>query len=157
MAKRMITTEFSVEDSSIEGSLRPQLLKDYIGQAKAKENYNTLRVVMDENNERYSPLFTKLMERKDCRSYFRAKCLEYCNGPLSEQSIISTYRVIHAERLTELGNFYDFMERMRRLGEDSLWAQASLYAGYEQEIFEFARDRAGYILGYIDELLPELE
>ena len=38
MAKRMITTEFTVEDSSIEGSLRPQLLQDYIGQKKAKEN-----------------------------------------------------------------------------------------------------------------------
>ncbi len=38
MAKRMITTEFTVEDSSIEGTLRPQLLKDYIGQKKAKEN-----------------------------------------------------------------------------------------------------------------------
>lgn len=34
----MITTEFTVEDSSIEGSLRPQLLQDYIGQKKAKEN-----------------------------------------------------------------------------------------------------------------------
>lgn len=38
MGKRMITTEFTVEDSSIEGSLRPQMLDDYIGQAKAKEN-----------------------------------------------------------------------------------------------------------------------
>lgn len=38
MAKRMITTEFTVEDSSIEGSLRPQLLADYIGQKKAKDN-----------------------------------------------------------------------------------------------------------------------
>ncbi len=38
MAKRMITTEFTVEDSSIEGSLRPQMLDDYIGQKKAKEN-----------------------------------------------------------------------------------------------------------------------
>lgn len=38
MAKRMITTEFTVEDSSIEGTLRPQMLSDYIGQTKAKEN-----------------------------------------------------------------------------------------------------------------------
>ena len=38
MAKWMITTEFTVEDSSIEGSLRPQMLDDYIGQKKAKEN-----------------------------------------------------------------------------------------------------------------------
>lgn len=38
MDKRMITTEFIQEDSKIETSLRPKLLTDYIGQAKAKEN-----------------------------------------------------------------------------------------------------------------------
>jgi Holliday junction DNA helicase RuvB len=38
MAKRVITTEITEEDKRIEGSLRPQLLKDYIGQAKVKEN-----------------------------------------------------------------------------------------------------------------------
>lgn len=38
MAKRMITTEITEEDSKLEGSLRPQLLTDYIGQSKVKEN-----------------------------------------------------------------------------------------------------------------------
>jgi len=38
MDKRIITTEFITEDESIENSLRPKLLKDYIGQSKAKEN-----------------------------------------------------------------------------------------------------------------------
>lgn len=38
MNKRMITTEFIPEDIHIESSLRPKLLKDYIGQAKAKDN-----------------------------------------------------------------------------------------------------------------------
>ncbi len=38
MAKRVISTELMEEDLKIESSLRPQLLKDYIGQAKAKEN-----------------------------------------------------------------------------------------------------------------------
>lgn len=38
MAKRVITTEFTEEDSKIESRLRPQLLKDYIGQQKAKTN-----------------------------------------------------------------------------------------------------------------------
>ena len=38
MARRMIETNFIEEDSKIEGSLRPQYLKDYIGQEKAKEN-----------------------------------------------------------------------------------------------------------------------
>lgn len=38
MAKRMITTELIEEDEKLESTLRPQLLKDYIGQEKAKEN-----------------------------------------------------------------------------------------------------------------------
>ena len=37
MAKRIITTENLEEDKKIENHLRPQLLKDYIGQEKAKE------------------------------------------------------------------------------------------------------------------------
>lgn len=36
--KRSITTEFTDEDMKIESGLRPQLLKDYIGQEKVKDN-----------------------------------------------------------------------------------------------------------------------
>ena len=49
MPKRMITTEFTVEDSAVEGSLRPQMLADYIGQKKAKEN---LKVYIDAAKQR---------------------------------------------------------------------------------------------------------
>ena len=38
MQKRMIETNLTEEDVKIEGSLRPQSLKDYIGQSKIKEN-----------------------------------------------------------------------------------------------------------------------
>ncbi|MBQ8231685.1 MAG: Holliday junction branch migration DNA helicase RuvB [Lachnospiraceae bacterium] len=38
MARRMIETNFTEEDVKIEGSLRPQVLDDYIGQSKVKEN-----------------------------------------------------------------------------------------------------------------------
>ena len=38
MEKRIITTDITEEDRRIEGSLRPQLLEDYIGQEKIKEN-----------------------------------------------------------------------------------------------------------------------
>ena len=53
MAKRMIATEFTEEDEKIEGSLRPQLLKDYIGQQKAKAN---LKVYIDAARERREAL-----------------------------------------------------------------------------------------------------
>jgi len=53
MEKRMITTEFTNEDVIIENSLRPQLLTDYIGQKKAKEN---LKVFIEAAKSRNEPL-----------------------------------------------------------------------------------------------------
>ena len=44
MGKRIITTESLEEDIRLEGELRPQLLKDYIGQEKAKE---TLKIYIE--------------------------------------------------------------------------------------------------------------
>ena len=49
MGKRIITTENLEEDVRIENHLRPQLLKDYIGQEKAKE---TLKVYIEAAKEK---------------------------------------------------------------------------------------------------------
>lgn len=49
----MITTERIEEDSSVENHLRPQLLEDYIGQAKAKEN---LKIYIEAAKSRKEPL-----------------------------------------------------------------------------------------------------
>lgn len=53
MAKRLITTEFTEEDNRIEGTLRPQLLEDYIGQAKVKDN---LKVYIEAAKQRKESL-----------------------------------------------------------------------------------------------------
>lgn len=53
MNKRIITTEFAEEDVKIENHLRPQLLKDYIGQQKVKE---TLKIYIEAAKKREEPL-----------------------------------------------------------------------------------------------------
>ncbi|HCL02260.1 MAG TPA: Holliday junction branch migration DNA helicase RuvB [Lachnoclostridium phytofermentans] len=53
MAKRMITTELMEEDVKLESSLRPQMLEDYIGQKKAKEN---LKVYIEAAKQRKESL-----------------------------------------------------------------------------------------------------
>ncbi len=53
MAKRLIETSFTEEDSKIENSLRPQFLKDYIGQTKIKDN---LKVFIAAAKQRKEPL-----------------------------------------------------------------------------------------------------
>ena len=49
MAKRIIETNLTQEDAKIEGSLRPQKLDDYIGQAKIKE---TLKIYIEAAKQR---------------------------------------------------------------------------------------------------------
>ena len=53
MAKRMIETNITEEDVKIEGSLRPQMLCDYIGQSKVKEN---LKIYIEAAKQRGEPL-----------------------------------------------------------------------------------------------------
>lgn len=53
MAKRVISTELMEEDIKIDANLRPQLLKDYIGQQKAKDN---LKVYIEAAKQRKESL-----------------------------------------------------------------------------------------------------
>ncbi|WP_310605140.1 Holliday junction branch migration DNA helicase RuvB [Anaerosporobacter sp.] len=53
MEKRIISTELIEEDYKIENSLRPKLLKDYIGQTKAKNN---LKVYIEAAKQREEAL-----------------------------------------------------------------------------------------------------
>ena len=52
-AKRIINTELKNEDVVFENNLRPKLLKDYVGQSKAKEN---LKIFIDAAKQRQEPL-----------------------------------------------------------------------------------------------------
>ena len=53
MGNRMIETNLIEEDIKIEGSLRPQILDDYIGQSKVKEN---LKIYIEAAKQRHDAL-----------------------------------------------------------------------------------------------------
>ncbi len=62
-SKRIINTELETEEILLENNLRPKLLCDYIGQAKAKEN---LKVFIDAAKGRGKPLTMYCyMDRRD--------------------------------------------------------------------------------------------
>ena len=51
MDRRIITTEFTSEDSTIENNLRPESLRDYVGQEKIKENLQVFIEAARNRNE----------------------------------------------------------------------------------------------------------
>lgn len=125
-------------------------------QDKACAPYNNLREILDPKNDRYAPLFDLLMDRADCRSYFRAKVDEYLNGAFSADGIISAYEELHATRAKELGFFYDYLTERQHKGDFTIWTSEAMYAGNEKSIITFAKKRGQYVKKYVDALLPEL-
>ena len=93
---------------------------------------------------------------KHCRDYFRAKTYEYINGAQSEQAIKEEYEKLHEVRKQELAHYYNFIQVLKRRGDSTMWTTPENYAGTEKQIFTFAEKRAGYVIRYMDELLPEL-
>ena len=59
---RIITTDLMEEDIKIENNLRPQLLEDYIGQKKAKDN---LKIFIEAAKKRQESLDQLLLMK--CR------------------------------------------------------------------------------------------
>ena len=51
MQRRTIETNFTEEDSRIEGTLRPQRLSEYIGQTKIKESLG-ISIAADQGHQR---------------------------------------------------------------------------------------------------------
>ncbi|MCR5830395.1 MAG: CotH kinase family protein [Lachnospiraceae bacterium] len=120
------------------------------GQDTTQPYYDTLRVVMNSRDNRYSPLFTKLMEREDCKEYFKNKTIEFFEGALSKDSIIESYNMLHESRSTELDYYYDHIDQLRKKGDFSLWCNPGSYYDSEAQLIAFAENRKEYALKYIE-------
>ena len=108
------------------------------------DNYN----VLNENGERYSPLFTALMERGDCKEYFLSKVKELLNGVLTADNIIQTLDDMNSERYKEMQIYYKHLESMKK-SDPSIWSWYDEYLARTENIRIFARDRRDYIVKYL--------
>lgn len=118
-------------------------------QRETKANYDCLKQIMKEDSERYSPLFTALMQRDDCREYFVEKMLEYTNGALSTSSILSVLDEMCDERSTEMAYYYGYLESLRNAGDDSIWTYSSYLDGQVSQIEDFAAARPDYMVRFL--------
>ena len=62
MERRIITTDVIEEDLKTEGNLRPQLLVDYIGQEKAKENLKVYIEAAKQRNDALDMFFFMVLQ-----------------------------------------------------------------------------------------------
>lgn len=121
-----------------------------------KMTFNPMEVVLDEENERYSPMFAKLMEREDCRQYFVDEMERLMDGALSEQNMVNTLDEMDRSRMKEMRVYYEVLDELRKQ-DHSLWSTYGDYTARVAQVRMFARRRCAKMERFLIETfgLPE--
>ncbi len=113
-------------------------------------SYNNLKHIMNPKDDRYSPLFTNLMQREDCRQYFLDEMYRLMNGTLSEKNINAVLDSMLAERESEMIYFFEHLEELKKT-DDSIWIWYEGYLERTDNIRKFAKERKAYMEKYLQE------
>ena len=113
-------------------------------------NYNNLKHIMRPKDDRYSPLFTNLMQREDCRQFFLDEMDRLMNGTLSEKNINAVLDSMLAERESEMIYFFEHLEELKRT-DDTIWIWYEGYLERTDNIRKFAKERKAYMEKYLQE------
>ncbi|MBO4653477.1 MAG: CotH kinase family protein [Lachnospiraceae bacterium] len=117
------------------------------GQQEVKPTYDTLRAVLTEGSDRYSPLLAALLKRDDCVEYFVKKTQDYANGALSPENTKKTLDEMNASRGDEMTYYYNYIASLG--AEDADWVNESQYQERMQEITDFANARPARSLSFL--------
>lgn len=122
------------------------------GSDETVANYNNLRHILDEEDDRYSPLFANLMKREDCKQYFLDEINAIMTGPLWSVNVERTLDEMNAERAQEMVYYFEHLESMKET-DDSIWIWYEEYEKRTQNIKKFAKERKDYMLKFLKEEL----
>lgn len=115
-------------------------------------SYNNLKLIMDEESHRYSPLFTNLMKREDCRQYFLDEIDRIMKNALWSVNVEYTLEQMLAEREQEMVYFYEHLEAMKET-DRSIWSWYEEYLNRVENIKKFAVERKDYMIQFLEEEL----
>lgn len=126
----------------------------HTGPANLRYAYNDWADVFNPKHDRYSPLLTALMQRKDCREFFVNYSLELMNTVYTYDSVNELLVEMDMARYSELhGYYYDYLKSLRKAGDTSIWTNPSYYDHYMEQIRTFTTERPAYAEKYLNEIL----
>lgn len=120
-------------------------------------SYNAWKVVMNENASRYSPLFTHLMQRDDCREYFINYTTELADDILAGEKVAEVIDALNDSRRGELPYYFKYVEKLRKR---YLSGEIAYQVYFSQEILDkridtlkdFFNRRGEYAKTYIENI-----
>lgn len=126
------------------------------GRPESSAQYNILRDIMSADHTRYCPLFTNLMKREDCKTFFLSEIVRLRDGALSAQNVIDLKTMLVEEREHEMQRFFVHLSSLETT-TGSVSDANNAYAKSLQRIDDFILNRAQYLQIHLIETfaLPE--
>lgn len=128
----------------------------HTGPANLRYAYNDWADVLDKNHDRYSPLFTALLKRQDCREFFVEYSKELMNTVYTYDCVNELLVEMDNARYAELhGYYYPYLASLRKAGDTDIWTNATWYEHYMEQIRTFTLERPAYAEKYLNEILNQ--
>ncbi len=123
-------------------------------QKETQASYNNLKSIMNPGNthgdfSNYSPLFTALMKRDECRQYFIDYIRQLMKGAFSRENMLKMLEVMNAGRAEAMEKHIKYIESLRRQGKPGMWAGAEHQEEQISKITKFIGERADYLEKYL--------
>ena len=125
-------------------------------QPETEARYNNLEQIMTEDSERYSPLFTKLMQRQDCKEAFCAECRRLLSGVLSEKNMLDTLDNLNSSRFIEMKKYFAYLEELKKTNKD-IWIWYDCWKKDQTDLLKyFIGRRAAYMEDFLKQAFPDI-
>jgi len=125
-------------------------------QDETQAKYNNIKRILTPGDERYSPLFAHLLEREDCRSYFRSEMERLMNGVLSAENMLATLDEMTTERFFEMRYYYEHLENLKKT-DDDIWTWYDNLNEQTNIIRRFIQRRNDFLKNYLEQALAAYE
>jgi len=128
----------------------------HTGPANLRYAYNDWADVFNKKHDRYSPLLTALLKRKDCREFFVNYSKELMNTVYTYDTVNALLEEMDSARYEELHMYYyPYLVSLRKAGDTSIWTNATWYEHYMEQIRTFTLKRPEYAEKYLNEILNQ--
>lgn len=125
-------------------------------QDETQAEYNNLQHILTEGDDRYSPLFAKLLARADCRAFFCGEMERLMNGVLSAENMQDTLDAMNTERFFEMRYYYEHMENEKKHNQE-IWTWYENLMPQTALISRFISHRNDYLEAYLAKALAAYE
>lgn len=144
------------DEQSIQWRFLPHAMSNSFGLKGGKNpaEADTLGDVLNPESSRFAPLFAKLMEVEEYRTYFVEKVSGLLADQWSKDAMLSTLKELHNARNSEMQRYLTRIETLRKTRNSGVWMKKNDFNTAYSTLSNYVKSRPDAILRQLEQYLP---